>query len=135
MTEAEIAEARESTVMSWLIMTFPSSPLGVKFRKLPDVKEDNRLLLGVKISKKEMPDIELWVDSETFLPARYRYTFKRADGKVVTMETSITETKKQNDIVITAKSTTYRNGEKWIETSVENFEFFEDGKKLDFSRP
>jgi hypothetical protein len=135
MTREEIAEARESAYMDWVVMTLPITEPGVTFKRLPAVKEATQTLLGVKISKKAMPDLELWVDAETYLPVRQRFHFQRPDGKLVTMESRMDEHKKHNGIVIATKSTTYRNGEKWLETEVVEAQFYTDGKKLDFSKP
>jgi hypothetical protein len=135
MTREEIAEARESAYMGWVAMTLPITEPGITFKRLPAIKEESGTLLGVRISKKGMPDLELWVDANTYLPVRQKFQFQRPDGKVVTMEMRMGEHKKYNDIVITTKSTTYRNGEKWLETEVVEAQFYTDGNKLDFSKP
>src|SRR5262249_12104106 len=105
------------------------------FARLPAVTEGTRTLPGGKISMKAMPDLGFWVDPKTYLPVGQRFQLKRPDGEVVTMESHITAFEQYDGIVIDTKWTTYRNGQKWLETEVVKAQFYADGKKVDFSRP
>ncbi len=135
MTSEEISEAREGAFMSWVSMTLPTSEDGILYRLLPISKEGEQTLLGIKMSKKGIPDLEMWYDSKTFLPINQRFKFKGSDGEEVVLESRVTEHKPFNGIVIASKYTTYRNGKKYVETEVKSAEFFEDGMKLDFTKP
>jgi hypothetical protein len=135
MTQEEITEARESAYMDWVGMTLPIREQGITIKSLPAIKEETQTLLGVKISKKGMPDLELWVEAKTYLPVRQRYQFQPPDDKVVTMESRMSEYKKFNGVVIGTKSTVYRNGQKWLETEVIDAQLYTDGKQLDFEKP
>lgn len=135
MTLDEVTEERKSAFRSWTNMVLATADPAVTVERLTDKKDGKQVLLGLRISKKGDADLDLWVDGQTYLPVLQRFQFSRPDGEVVTMESRITENKKIDGIVVATKSTTYRNGIRWLETEVTEVLFFTDGKSLDFSKP
>ncbi len=133
----EIAEARESSYSGWVAQLLPLKGEGFQLAPLGEGKVGDKPVVGVRVSHKGHRDVNLWFDKASGLLVKTETIIKdlMAGGKEVTQEAVLSNFKEINGIQQAMKIVITRDGAKYIDSEVTEFEFKE---KLDgsvFAKP
>ena len=73
-----LKEMREEIYVLWLETLLPLRKDGFDLAPLPEAKVDGQTVVGVQASSKGRPDVKLYFDKETHLPARVEWSAREA---------------------------------------------------------
>jgi hypothetical protein len=134
---AEIIPAMKAELHA-LRMTQMLTPLKDKEMKLSplgEVKVNDRPTLGIKVAKKDHPDVDLYFDKETHLPLKCELKIKERGDKEVTTEWLFSNFKEWAGVMHPKKIVLNRDGTKLMEMEISELKPEEKVDEGTFAKP
>jgi hypothetical protein len=133
----EIAEAKENSYATWVTSLVPLKDKGFTLASLGEVKVHDKPAVGVRVSHKGHRDVNLFFDKDKGLLVKSETVVKdfMAGGKEFTQETLYENYKESGGVQRAMKLVINRNGEKYIESEVTEFEPKEKLEDAEFAKP
>jgi hypothetical protein len=109
---------------------------GIKLESLGEVNVENKPALGVRISKKGLKDVNLYIDKKSGLVVKVeRRTVDPMSGNEITEERIVTEYQDLNGRKVAKKLIVNRDGKKLMEAEVTDLKFVDKIDDSEFAKP
>jgi hypothetical protein len=137
MTKEQLEEQKENHYAGWVASLLPLKDKAFTLAAADEIKVDNRPAVGVKVSRKDHRDVNLYFDKETGLLVKSATRAKdlEAGGKEFTQEVFLSDYKEIEGAKVPMKVAVKRDGKQFVEA--ENLEV-KPSPKLDdktFAKP
>lgn len=133
----EIAEAKENGYAGWVTTLVPLKDKGFTLASLGEVKVDGKPAVGVRVSHKGHRDVNLFFDKDKGLLVKSETTVKdfMAGGKESTQETLYSGYKEAGGVQHPTKLVINRDGKKYVDSEVTEYEPKEKLDDSEFGKP
>lgn len=132
MTKEQLTEQKKLMYARWLTRVVMLKEKGFTLSPIGEVKVGKHSAMGIKVSHKDRPDVDLYFDTKTHLLLKSEVTIKIMEtGKEAIQETTYREYKDADGIKYPSKMSIKRDGQKYVE--VEQVTDFRPQEKLDDS--
>lgn len=136
MDKDDLAEAQEQAYAGWVATLVPLKDKAYTIEPLGDVQVQGRPAVGVKVSRKERRDVNLYFDKKTHLLVKSETRVKDEEsGQEMNEETFLGDYKEIDGVPQAVRLTIKRDGKDYLEAEVVEFKAAE---KLDanlFTKP
>jgi hypothetical protein len=116
-------------------MLTPLKDKDVKLSPLGEIKIDRRAAEGIKVVKKDCPDLDLYFDKQTHLPIKCELRVKEPDDQEMTHEWVFSGVKETDGIKHFQKAVLNRDGKKMIEMEISDVKPEEKVDEGTFAKP
>ena len=116
-------------------MLTPLKDKDLKLSPLGEMKIDERAALGIKIVKKDHPDVDLYFDKETHLPIKCELRIKEPNGMEVTTAWHFSNFKESADVKHPMKIALHREDKKMMEMEISEVKPEEKVDENTFAKP
>jgi hypothetical protein len=131
----DLAEAREEAYAEWVATLVPLKDKKFRLAPLGEVTVDGRPALGVKVSREEHRDVDLYFDREKSLLVKTQTRVKDDDGQEVTEETFLSDYKEVQGTQQPMKTVVKRDGKPYLEIEVTECQLAEKLDDSVFAKP
>ena len=107
----------------------------LKLSPLGEMKIDDRAAVGIKITKKDYPDVDLYFDKETRLPLKFELRIKEPNGQEITTAWLFSAYKELAGVKHPSKVALLREGEKLLELEIGEVKPEEKVDESTFAKP
>jgi hypothetical protein len=123
MDKDAIANEKRTLYLSLIPVTLvPLKGKDFKLDTMPDVTVEGKMLAGIKVTAPDGKDFTLFFDKDSNLPVKMVAKVLGFDGQEFTQETLFSDYKDMAGIKKATKVVSKRNGEKFIEQQVTDFQ-------------
>ncbi|HEY8504410.1 MAG TPA: hypothetical protein VIL46_07485 [Gemmataceae bacterium] len=122
MSAAELDELRAEVYASWVTTLLPLKEKGWAFSLLPEARVNGRDAVGVRVTRKGRPDVQLYFDKQTHLPVKTVFRAKEA-GLNIVKEWVLSDHKSFEGLTLPAKLTVLYDGRKVATWAVTEYRF------------
>jgi hypothetical protein len=122
MTKQELAVHKNDHRAGWIATIAPLTSKDFTLKAIGEVKVDDRPAVGVKVSRKDYPDVKLYFDKKTHLLVKSEHATKAAEEKYkdVTAEMYYSKHKKIDGVQVPTHLVMKRDGKLYVEADVQD---------------
>jgi hypothetical protein len=122
MTKEQLAAQRTDHRAGWVASLLPLKDKAFTLTTIPDAKVDGRAAAGIKVTRKGYPDVKLYLDKETYLPAKLEWTTMASEDnfKEMTAEMYYSKYKEIDGAQIPTRLILKRDGKLYVEADVQD---------------
>jgi hypothetical protein len=134
LAKLELDEQRDRAYCDWLMTLLPLKDVATELTALPEIKVGEAPAVGVKVVRKNRPEVKLYFDAKTHLLVKLERKAKDA-GQDALFECFLSEVSAYDGVKLPAKSLETLGGKKvaeWTLTSCKFPELFEESA---FAKP
>jgi hypothetical protein len=120
MSKEELAYFQQNQRAGWIASLMPLEDKAFDLTALGEVKVDKATALGVKVTRKDYPEVKLYFDKTTHLliKAEYRTKSPEENFKDVTLETYYSNFKEIDGVKVPTTVINKRDGKLYVESEV-----------------
>jgi hypothetical protein len=135
LTEARLGEEKDEAFAQWVALVYPlKKDAGIELATLPGKKVNERQTVGLKVTKKDMPEIRLFFDADTGLLLKMERK-ARIYGKEMDRDYLFDDYKETDGGKLPMHISQTLNGKKFIDLKVSSYEFPKQIEESTFSKP
>jgi hypothetical protein len=136
MSKDEVAEARHQAYAGWVATLAPLKDKAFTLATVGEVKVDDRSAVGVKVSRKDHRDVDLYFDKESGLLVKMETRVKdEGSGQEVTEESVMSDYKEVQGTKQAMKFTIKRDGKLYLEGEMTDVQLAEKLDASVFAKP
>lgn len=134
LTEAQFASHKASQAVLYVSTLVPLDDQGYTLTTLPEVKVDGKPAMGVKVTKKGMPDVSLYFDKATNLLVKYSFR-ARNKGKELTEDVYLSDYRDVDGVKVPKRMTTKKDDKLFQEVEITDVKLLEKLDNKLFAKP
>jgi hypothetical protein len=135
MSDDQLAAAKEELYAGWVATLGPLKDPAFKLAPLAEIKVGDHPAAGVKVSRQDHKDINLYFDKEKGLLVKLQRRAKDMMGQEVDQETFYSDYKETNGLKHATKQKTKRDGNDFLELEVQEYKPVEKLDDSTFAKP
>jgi hypothetical protein len=136
LSKEQVASRRETIYANWATMLVPLKAPGVRLSPLAETTVLGRRAVGILVTQDRRPDLKLYFDKESGLLVKLERKFNNVEaGKVSTEETLYSEYQDVQRTKQPSRATTFWDGQKVSDVTVETRLFEKPLDETVFSKP
>jgi outer membrane lipoprotein-sorting protein len=135
LDKEKLAEEREGNYARWVTALTPLTDKAFTLSPVGEVKVDKTEAIGIKVSRKDHRDINLFFDKKTHLLLKSETRVKDDSGKEVTQEVLYSDYKEVDGIKHPMKITINRDGDKFLDGETTDLKLVEKLDESEFAKP
>lgn len=137
MTKEQLANQKESTAAGYAAALWPLDDKAYTLTTLPESKVDGKPALGVKVTRKGMPDVSLYIDKATSLVVKYSFRTKSDEqkGKEVLQDVYLSDYGDVDGLKMPKKITIKRDDKIYVEAENSDVKLAEKLDDKVFAKP
>jgi hypothetical protein len=134
--EIVLTASKEAAYFMKLTNLIALNDKSIELSLLGEVKVNDRPAVGVRVSSKGHPDMNMYFDKETGLTARTEHrTRDQISMQEVTEETTITEYQDSDGRKVAKKTIINHDGKKYVEVEITEIKFLDKFDASEFAKP
>jgi hypothetical protein len=120
MTAMELAAQTNDHRAGFIALVLPLKDKAFTLKAVPGIKVEGRPAVGIQVTRKDYPEVKLYFDAETHLPARMVWPSKAAEEKFkdVTAEMLYSKYKEIDGVQVPTHLVLKRDGKLFVEADV-----------------
>ncbi len=136
MTKEEIQQQIKDRRAGWITTLYPLKDKAFSLSTVAAIEVENRPAVGVKVTRKDYPEVKLYFDKESGMLVRSAYPTRSQEegGKEVTSEVTYLNYRDVDGVQVPAKIVIRRDGKLFIEAENSDLKAGKPDPKL-FERP
>jgi hypothetical protein len=131
----KLAEEREGNYARWVTLLTPLKDKAFSLSPLGEVKVGKADAVGVKVSRKNHRDVNLFFDKQTHLLLKSEFRVKDDSGKEVTQEVLYSDFKDIDGVKRPQKIVIKRDGNEFLDGEMSDFKLVEKLDGSEFEKP
>jgi hypothetical protein len=137
LSKEDLAETKENLYAEWVTQLYPLTAKEYKLAPLGESKVGDKEAIGLKVSRKDHRDINLYFDKKTSLLVKREATIKDMmnGGKEVAEEVLYDDYKEKDGVKYPAKVVVNRDGKKYVESETTEYKPAEKIDDKTFEKP
>jgi hypothetical protein len=134
LTRGEVEDLREAAYVYWLTTLVPLRDKAFELTPLPETKVKDKAAVGVKVSHKGRPDVQLYFDKQTHLLVKAQRQSKEGTTAVL-RETFFSDYKEFDGLQMPTRLLEGMNGKKSMELTLTRYKFPAQLEESTFAKP
>jgi len=122
---------------SWITSLTPLNDPAYKLTLDKDTEINGKKAVAVKVRRENRRDVTLWFDPATNLLVKSAYLVKSPEmaNKEVLEEVLMEQMQDVNGLKLPLKVVIHRDGKKFVEATLENYQILDQAKDVHFAKP
>jgi hypothetical protein len=134
LTPEQLYTMRQEIFAHWVATLLPLVESKFNISLLGEIKENNTILVGLKIERKSFNPIDLYFDSKTGLLSKYSFSTKEA-GVPVKKDLYLSKYEKFDGLLMPTREVEYTNERKTTDWEIKEYKFPEKIDAKEFAKP
>jgi hypothetical protein len=123
MTEEQFAVQKNDHRAGWIATVLPLKDKAFALTALPEIKVDDQPAAGIKVARKEYPEVKLYFDKKTHLLVKSEWRTKSSEEKFkeVTAESYYSKYQEIDGAQVSTRMVMKRDGKPYVEADVMDY--------------
>jgi hypothetical protein len=135
MPAVRLAQQQQELYSTWVATILPLQDPAFKLSPVPESKANDRPVLGIKVTHEGEPDVTIYFDKESGLPAKSVIHGKERGGKEEGLENYYSDYIDIDGIKVYTKLLVKRGGKTFVEIEFSDFKLMEKLDNKVFAKP
>jgi hypothetical protein len=123
MTDEQFAAQKNDHRAGWIASVLPLKDKAFTLTALPEIKVDDHPAVGIKVARKEYPEVKLYFDKKTHLLVKSEWRTKSSEEKFkeVTAESYYSKYQEIDGAQVSTRMVMKRDGKPYVEADVMDY--------------